>query len=104
MGRAHKIFKWLSSYFFRKFVKWLEAWQDIEKELHVGGLTKGTFQAAVVCTNGIIQLIVESFISSDIEYFLPGKIQTNEIEKRFGRYRELSGCNYNVSLKEILES
>lgn len=90
--------------FLKKFVMWVEAWSDITKMLHVGGLTKDTFEAAVVCTNGIVQLIFESFISCEIEYFLPGKIQTNDVERRFSRYRQLSGCNYNVSVKQIFES
>lgn len=90
--------------FLKRFVSWLEAWEVIEEQVHVGGLTKDTFNAAGVCTRGIIQLIVSSFISCDIEYFLPGKFQTIALEKRFGRYRELSGCNYNVSVKQIIES
>nr|CAI5860095.1 unnamed protein product [Callosobruchus analis] len=39
-----------------------------------------------------------------IEYILCGKFQTDNLEKRFGRYRLLSGCNYNISFNQILES
>lgn len=55
--------------FLKKFVKWIEVWDDITNELHVGGLTRDTSEAAVVCTNGMIHLIFESFLSCQIEYF-----------------------------------
>ena len=31
-------------------------------------------------------------------------MQTDELERRFGRYRNLSGCNYKVSYCQILEN
>ena len=33
-----------------------------------------------------------------------GKFQTDQLENRFGIYRRMSGCNYNVSVTQILES
>lgn len=90
--------------FLKKFVDWLEFWKDLELDLHIGGLTRDTFTASISATEGLIKLIGESFISTDIEVFLCGNFQTNDLEKRFGRYRQLSGCNYNVSVKQILES
>lgn len=35
---------------------------------------------------------------------MPGKLQTDNLEKRFGSYRKLSGCNYYISYQQILES
>lgn len=90
--------------YLKQFVDWLEFWMDLEKDLHVGGLTKDTFTAAISTTKGLIQLTVDSFWSTDIEKFLFGYFQTNDLEIRFGRYRELSGNNYNVSVRQIMES
>ena len=38
------------------------------------------------------------------EYVLMGKFQTDKLENRFGLYRRMSGCNYNVSVAQVLES
>jgi hypothetical protein len=37
------------------------------------------------------------------EYVLMGKFQTDKLN-RFGLYRRMSGCNYNVSEAQVLES
>lgn len=39
-----------------------------------------------------------------MEYVLPGKFQSDEIEKRFSMYRQMSGGNYNVSVAQIIDS
>lgn len=35
---------------------------------------------------------------------LLGKFQNDEIEERFGQYRQMSGGNYHIILTELLES
>jgi hypothetical protein len=40
----------------------------------------------------------------NMTYLLPGKVQTDSLENRFGRYRQLSGSQYHVSLRQIFES
>lgn len=90
--------------FLKKFIDWLEFWMYLETQLHVGGLTSDTFNAAISSTKGIVQLIFESFMTTDVEVFLCGRFQTNDLEIRFGRYRGLSGCHYNVSVRQIMES
>ena len=32
-----------------------------------------------------------------------GKFQTDQLEARFGKYRRLAGCNYNISIRQIFE-
>ena len=36
-------------------------------------------------------------------YILPGKFQTDHLEARFGRYRQLSGDQYNISIRQVFE-
>jgi hypothetical protein len=36
-------------------------------------------------------------------YFLPGKIQTDALEYRFGKYRTMAGSQYLVSLRQLFE-
>lgn len=42
--------------------------------------------------------------SLHFEYVLLGKIQSDDIEGRFGKYRSMSGGNYHVTVTQILES
>ena len=39
-----------------------------------------------------------------MSYVLLGKFQTDNLESRFENYRQLSGSNYLVSMKEVLQS
>lgn len=47
---------------------------------------------------------MECFDKLAIKFILLGKFVTDDLEKRFGRYRQLSGCTYNVTYRDILES
>ena len=38
------------------------------------------------------------------DYVLPGKIQSDIIEFRFGHIRQISGANYCISMRQLLES
>ena len=38
------------------------------------------------------------------DYVLLGKFQTDQLEARFGQYRQMSRSNYNISVTQILES
>ena len=40
----------------------------------------------------------------DFKYVLLGKIQSDAIERRFGHIRQLSGANYFISMRQLLES
>ena len=39
-----------------------------------------------------------------MDYVLTGKFQTDQLESRFGHYRQLSRSNYLVSVADILQS
>ena len=40
----------------------------------------------------------------NVNFVLAGKFQTDDLESRFGHYRQMSGGNRLVSIQEILES
>lgn len=44
------------------------------------------------------------FEKYNIDYFLLGKFQNDELEGRFGSYRQMSGANYYVSYLQLMES
>ena len=97
--------------FLQKFVLWLEAWEDIQIIVNNNSvsfrafkLSKGTYfalhhtsQALILCTQYLL-------CEMEFNYVLLGKFQTDNLENRCGLYRIMSGCNYNVSVSQVLES
>ena len=78
------------------FVKW----QD-EKCF---GLTRETFSAIIMSLSGIRKLATYLIECAGFSYVLTGKINSDPIEARFGRYRQMSGGNYLISVKNVLEN
>ena len=68
------------------------------------GLSHETFFAVEnVCR--VIRLIVIHVLEKfNFFYVLTGHIQSDSIESRFGRYRQMSGGNFFISVKQILEN
>jgi hypothetical protein len=90
--------------YLRQFVLWIREWRLLT-ESNVGvGLTKDTSAAIERSTTVLVDLVLYSFQQLGVSYILGGKFQTDNLEKRFGQYRRLSGCNYNVSFQQILGS
>ncbi|CAH1112316.1 unnamed protein product [Psylliodes chrysocephalus] len=87
--------------FLKNFTKWLDAWNRIPNS---NGLTRDTYGALKRSTLVLIDIIEYSFLNFKLDYLLPGKFQTDNLEERFGRYRNLSGCNYNVSVNQLIQS
>ncbi|KAF2883780.1 hypothetical protein ILUMI_22366 [Ignelater luminosus] len=84
----------------KKFADWLQRWHNLTQ--YNGHLTKETFSAMYQSTLALISIIQYVFSHfSEVKYVLPGKFTTENLEKRFGMYRSLAGCNYNVSLDDI---
>ncbi|KAG1677763.1 Neogenin [Nymphon striatum] len=48
--------------------------------------------------------IAQYLLDLGFQYVLLGQLQSDVIESRFGRYRQMSGANYFVSVKQILEA
>ena len=40
----------------------------------------------------------------NFKYVLLGKFQTDDLEARFGQYRQMSGAHYNISVAQVVES
>ncbi|XP_067133601.1 uncharacterized protein [Centruroides vittatus] len=49
------------------------------------------------------QLLIIFLISIARCYFLCGKLQTDNLEDRFGRYRQLAGSHYHISICQLYE-
>ena len=68
------------------------------------GFTKETFLALGQTYRGITGLAKYLINYCSFKYVLLNKIQSDTIEGRFGRIRQLSGANYYISMRQLLES
>jgi hypothetical protein len=50
------------------------------------------------------QLIEYVLLNIQVPYILTGKIQTDNIESRFGHYHQLTEGNYNITVNQVLEA
>nr|CAI5831163.1 unnamed protein product [Callosobruchus analis] len=97
----------------RKFIQFLNAWEKLDVPQycpgHTGKLTKATFTSLKYTSAAFIDLVDYLFtvnlnLHFELKYVLLGKSQTDKMEGRFGRYRFLSGSNYNISVTQLLGS
>jgi hypothetical protein len=84
-------------------LKWLEQWKQMS--YGQGFLTLDTYHHALShTTRSLISLIKFSLQSLNVNYVLTGKFQTDNLERTFAKYRNLSGSNYNVSVQQVMEA
>ncbi|XP_059098099.1 uncharacterized protein LOC131892312 [Tigriopus californicus] len=87
--------------FLQNLLTWIEEWEKMPTKKK---LSRETFFALKFTLRGIIKLCKYLLVTTDLSYILLGKFNSDPIERRFGNYRQLSGANFFVSLKQILES
>ena len=82
------------------FLQWLDRW----KITAAGGkLTRETFTVLSHTTHALLEISDYCLNELGASYVLLGKFQTDALESRFERYRQLSGEKYNVSLRQVYE-
>ncbi|KAJ8896658.1 hypothetical protein PR048_002002 [Dryococelus australis] len=64
---------------------------------------KLTHLALTHMTHTILELAKYCLTQLNFSYFLPGKIQTDPLEERFGKYRMLAGSQYNISVSQVFK-
>ena len=87
--------------FLNSFLDWLESWKAMC--CTTGMLTLETHSALALSTNCLIEITNYCINELEFKYILTGKLQTDPLEYRFGKYRQLAGGQYNVTLRQILE-
>lgn len=90
--------------FLQSFASWIKSWDDMKQKNREGGLSRETFFALYHSTLCMISISKYLLFELNVPYVLCGKFQTDNLEARFGQYREMSGSNYYISVQEILES
>ena len=68
-----------------------------------GVLTKETHSALKHTTYAITKIVSYYQTELGLDYMLPGKFQTDQLENRFSLYRQLAGGQYHVSRRQIFE-
>nr|XP_042912286.1 uncharacterized protein LOC110282455 [Parasteatoda tepidariorum] len=86
---------------------WLKEWQ--KKEIpgfkrNQGKLTSETFFAFQHTVQALTDVIKYLISEKKDKFVLTGKFQTDNLEGRFGQYRQLNGGNYNLSVDQVLKS
>ncbi|GFU87674.1 transposable element P transposase [Trichonephila clavipes] len=90
--------------FFSKFVLWLDCWKNLKQNKREGCLSEETFFALRHTVNTIPELIKYLLTEQNFKYVLTGKFRTDNLEARFGQYRQMSGANYHATVQEILQA
>ena len=86
--------------FLLDFAKWLGEWQESK----TNGLSKETF-IAVKQTSVALALLAKYLLEHcKFKYVLLGQVQSDELEQHFGKYRQLLGGNFFVSVRQVLEA
>ena len=78
------------------FVKWQQS--------GCSGLTEPTFLACIQTMTAVPKLALYLHQKLKLPYILPGKFTSDPIEGRFGWYRQASGGNFFISIKQLIEA
>lgn len=88
----------------RNMALWLDRWSERSKTSNEGFLSNDTYQALKHSLQSLVLLIKYLISTKKLEFVLTGKFQTDNLEGRFGQYRQLCGGNTLISVEEALQS
>ena len=89
--------------YFRGFVDWLCSWDKTVGESK-RKLCKETLMCSKHTSAALAELSEYLINEKDFEYFLTGKAQSDKIEKRFGKARQMTGGDLYASVRQFLET
>jgi hypothetical protein len=79
----------------------LDQWESFPGKT---GLSRETFSAIRQTTVALRELALYLLDAKGLSFVLLGRINSDIIERRFGRYRQLAGANYFLSVRQFLEA
>lgn len=88
--------------FLNKMCHWLKIWR-VSVPI-INALTAQTFQSLITTLESLLEIIPYLFDKYRVDYILLSKFQSDNLESRFGCYRQLSGANYYITYLQILEN
>jgi hypothetical protein len=89
--------------YLKDMLKWVEIWG--EEEFKGASLTDKTHHAlrhTLAAHISMVEYIFENY--EGFVYILMGKFQTDQLERRFGKYRYLNGSGYECSVRQVLDA
>ena len=89
--------------FLRAFFDWLQEWEKASGETKLCFTTQ-TFLAAKLTSEGLAAVSEHLILQKKQEYVLLGKFQSDCLEGRFGKLRQMCGGNLFNSVRQFLES
>ncbi|XP_075725553.1 uncharacterized protein LOC142767546 isoform X1 [Rhipicephalus microplus] len=88
--------------FLNKIVSWIDYWKILK---HVTGhFSLETHNALRHTSLALVQVTSYCLEKLGFRYVLLGKSQSDCLEDRFGRYRQLSGAQYHISIRHMYEA
>ena len=91
--------------FLRAFSNWIFEWKNSKiKNCEKFQLSKQTSDALIQTLRCHASLIEDLLNSGKYDYVLTGRFQSDPIERRFSRYRQMSGGRFLVSWKDVNRS
>ena len=99
----------MSMFYYMKFQnliseEWLDCWALCDKQTKEGFLTADTYFAFRHIVKSLVKLLKHLLVTMKVYFVLTGKFQNDNLESRFGHYRQMNGGNRLISIQEILES
>jgi len=85
-------------------VLWLDVWEAMIGSTRTGIFTRETMSALQHTLKAMSSLCKYLLEVLKFEYVVTGKFQTDYLKYRFAQYRLLSGTNFHISVREIMES
>ena len=86
--------------FLQSLADWFYSWSKTRSGLC---LSQQTFQAMVLTLQAQAHLMID-VLQESYEFVISAKFQSDPLEQRFSQYRQMSGGNFLVNLREVLSS
>ena len=83
--------------FLRQFADWVEEWQGAAHHFTLSAQTAHALVTTLRCTAHLIDDLLEEGYS----FVMTARFQTDPLERRFSKYRQMSGGRFLVSLREV---
>ena len=87
-------------FFFTFLADWIENW-CLNGNLT---LTKQTANSFITTLGSQAMLVTELLVKDGYQFIMTARMQSDPVERRFSRYRQISGGNFLVSLRVVLNS
>jgi len=82
-----------------EFLAFIETW----RQKKCGGLTAQTFSAWTQTISAMIACVRFLLSQCSLNYVMPGQLQSDPLEERFGWFRQMHGGNYYISVRQVVE-